>query len=85
MEDVRRFELDFLDYLRRHESGILTEIKDTRDFSEDNDPHHEHDMGFFETNGERMFWKFDLYEEPDVKDANGQPVITRVLTLCWPK
>ena len=23
----------------------------------------------------------DLYEKPDVKDANGEPVITRVLTV----
>ena len=25
--------------------------------------------------------KIDLYEEPDVKDANGEPVVTRVLTI----
>jgi len=26
-------------------------------------------------------WRIDLYEEPEVKDANGDPVVTRVLTL----
>jgi hypothetical protein len=26
-------------------------------------------------------WSDDLYEEPGVKDANGEPVVTRVLTL----
>lgn len=25
--------------------------------------------------------KIDLYEEPDVKDANGDPVVNRVLTI----
>jgi hypothetical protein len=28
-----------------------------------------------------MNYEMDLYEEPDVKDANGEPVVTRVLTL----
>ena len=26
-------------------------------------------------------WKFDLYEEPDVKGSNREPVVTRVLTI----
>jgi hypothetical protein len=26
-------------------------------------------------------WKTDLYEEPDVKNPNGEPVVTRVLTI----
>jgi hypothetical protein len=25
--------------------------------------------------------KIDLYEEPDVKDSNGEPAVTRVLTI----
>lgn len=50
-------------------------------FSADNDPHAEHDFGSFELAGQKFFWKIDLYEEPDVKDANGDPVVNRVLTI----
>jgi hypothetical protein len=28
-----------------------------------------------------VFFKIDLYEEPNVKEANGEPVVTRVLTI----
>jgi hypothetical protein len=51
------------------------------DFNQANDPHGEHDFGAFEVEGHAIFFKIDLYEEPDVKDANGEPVVTRVLTL----
>jgi F-type H+-transporting ATPase subunit alpha len=37
IEDIRRFETDFLEHLRRNEAGILTEIRDTRDLSDDNE------------------------------------------------
>jgi hypothetical protein len=50
-------------------------------FNEDNDPHGEHDFGSFELADHKFFWKIDLYEEPDVKDANRELVVTRVLTL----
>ena len=30
-------------------------------FTEDNDPHGEHDFGSFEHNGNRIFWKIDYY------------------------
>ena len=35
----------------------------------------------FDADGHTIFFKIDLYEEPDVKDANGKPVVTRVLTI----
>ena len=28
-----------------------------------------------------IFFKIDLYEEPDFKNPNGEPVVTRVLTI----
>jgi len=28
-----------------------------------------------------LFNKFDLYEDPEVKGADGQPITTRVLTI----
>ncbi len=34
-EDVLRFESEFLDYLRRQESGILESIRESRDFTDD--------------------------------------------------
>lgn len=37
IEDVRRFEADFLEHLRHNEAGILSEIRDTRDLSSDNE------------------------------------------------
>ena len=53
------------------------------DFTPDNDPHGEHDFGSFELAGHTFFWKIDLYEDPEVKDANGDPVVTRVLTIMF--
>jgi hypothetical protein len=51
------------------------------DFCHANDPHEEHDFGAFDADGHRVFFKIDLYEEPDVKNSNGEPVVTRVLTI----
>jgi F-type H+-transporting ATPase subunit alpha len=35
VEDVRRFEAEFLDYLRHRHSGVLQTIRETRDLSDD--------------------------------------------------
>lgn len=35
--DVRRFETELLDNLRRNHKGILDEIRETKDFSSDNE------------------------------------------------
>jgi hypothetical protein len=51
------------------------------DFCHANDPYEEHDFGSFEAEGHTVFFKIDLYEEPDVKSANGEPVVKRVLTI----
>jgi len=51
------------------------------DFCQANDPYQEHDFGSFDADGAVIFFKIDLYEEPDVKSANGEPVVTRVLTI----
>jgi hypothetical protein len=51
------------------------------DFCHANDPYEEHDFGSFEADGHIIMFKIDLYEEPDVKDSNGEPVVTRVLTI----
>jgi F-type H+-transporting ATPase subunit alpha len=36
VEDVRRFESEFLDYLRRSYGGLLTAIRETKDLTDDN-------------------------------------------------
>ena len=51
------------------------------DFCHTNDPHEEHDFGAFDADGHQVFFQIDLYEEPDVKDSNGEPAVTRVLTI----
>ena len=35
--DVRRFEAELLDHLRHHEEGLLAEIRDTKDLSDENE------------------------------------------------
>jgi F-type H+-transporting ATPase subunit alpha len=35
--DVRRFEAELLDHVRHNEEGLLTEIRDTKDLSDDNE------------------------------------------------
>ena len=51
------------------------------DFSQNNDPYGEHDMGSVKLAGRTIFWKIDLYEDPDVKTADGSPAIKRVMTI----
>ena len=53
-------------------------------FSEDNDPHGEHDFGNLTHRGQKVFWKIDYYDatltagSPDPADP---AVTTRVLTI----
>ena len=56
-------------------------LLEENEFCLDNDPYGERDFSNFEHDGGTQFFKIDLYEEPDVKGANGEPVITRVLTV----
>jgi hypothetical protein len=60
---------------------IVKTIEVYDDFCHANDPHEEHDFGSFEADGHRIFFKIDLYEDPDVKDADGEPLVNRVLTI----
>ncbi|MFN3858804.1 MAG: DUF3768 domain-containing protein [Caulobacter sp.] len=59
-------------------------VRSFASFSEDNDPHAEHDFGSFDLAGERILWKIDYYNRdldggsPDPAD----PAVTcRVLTV----
>jgi hypothetical protein len=60
---------------------IVRTIEVYDDFCHANDPHEEHDFGSFKADGHAIFFKIDLYEEPDVKDPNGEPIVNRVLTI----
>ena len=42
---------------------ILRLVQNFDDFNEGNDPYGEHDFGSFEYNGQKMFWKIDLYDK----------------------
>ena len=66
---------------QQRKARVLYAVREFNKFDADNDPHHEHDVAFFEVDGERYFFEVDLYEEPDVKSANGERVVTRVLTI----
>ena len=35
VEDIRRFEAEFLDYLRRNNAGLLTSVRETKDLTDD--------------------------------------------------
>ena len=56
-------------------------IQQFSNFTPDNDPHGEHDFGQLEVDDISLIWKIDLYEDPDVKDDNGNPTVTPVLTI----
>lgn len=40
---------------------LFKSVREFDDFSEDNDPHHEHDIGALDFKGEKVFWKIDYY------------------------
>lgn len=54
------------------------------DFTEDNDPYGEHDLGALDIDGRRLFWKIDYYDA-DLKFGSPDPsdpsVTRRVLTI----
>ncbi len=54
------------------------------EFTEDNDPHEEHDFGSFELAGRKFFWKIDAYDA-DMRFGSEDPAdpekTTRVLTI----
>lgn len=65
-------------------AGALMAVRDFNKFDEGNDPHHEHDMAFFELGDEKYFFKFDYYA-PDMEHGSEDPAdpqkTTRVLTI----
>ena len=64
--------------------SLLQKVRAFDVFTDDNDPHGEHDFGLVELGGARCFWKIDYYDRemeafsPDPADPS---VTTRVLTV----
>ena len=65
-------------------AAILEKVRAFDSFTEDNDPHGEHDFGSFDFKGERIFWKIDYYDRAcrhGSEDAADPTKTTRVLTI----
>ena len=64
--------------------SLLQKVRAFDVFTDDNDPHGEHDFGAIDEGGVRCFWKIDYYDtdmdlmSPDPADSS---VTTRVLTV----
>ena len=68
------------------QAGILAKVQTFDAFTEDNDPHGEHDFGAFDVDGAgRIFWKVDYYADADMSAGSEDPAdparCFRVLTV----
>lgn len=65
---------------------ILEKVVNFNDFSKNNDPYLEHDMGRFDHNGEKIIWKIDYYDKnmqyhsPDPSDSTKTVRVMIVMT-----
>jgi hypothetical protein len=62
----------------------LAQVRAFTAFTEDNDPHGEHDFGSFDLHGRKLFWKIDYYDkaqEYGSEDPADPEQTTRILTL----
>ena len=74
--------IDCLDY--EVQITILKMLHNFDGFSEDNDPHGEHDFGFFTYRDNKIFWKIDYYDtsyEYASEDPSNLDKTRRVLTV----
>jgi hypothetical protein len=64
--------------------SLLAKVRAFDAFTDDNDPHGEHDFGAVDESGVRYFWKIDYYDratEMGSPDPADPAVTTRVLTI----
>jgi hypothetical protein len=64
--------------------ALLAQVRAFDAFTDDNDPHGEHDFGAIDEGGVRYFWKIDYYDratEMGSPDPTDPDVTTRVLTI----
>ena len=63
-------------------SGLMQSIRAYNEFSEDNDPYHEHDFGSLVWSGQKVFWKIDYYNETLTEGRDPlDPDCKRVMTV----
>ena len=83
LEDVRRFERDFLDHLRRDKSGILDGIRETGELSDDTvtalkDAISEFRRGFETSAGEQLVGSEEPAEPVDESEIGQETIARRV-------
>jgi hypothetical protein len=64
--------------------AIRQKVETFDTFTQDNDPHGEHDFGAFEHNEQRIFWKIDYYDltmNYGSEDPSDPKQTVRVLTI----
>ena len=68
----------------RTKANVLSAIRQFSNFTQDNDPHGEHDFASVEVEGERYYGKIDYYS-PDMEGGSEVPAdpskTVRVLTI----
>lgn len=63
-------------------SGLLETVREYTEFTEDNDPHGEHDFGTIVWGKHKVFWKIDYYNETlDGWCDPVSPECNRILTV----
>jgi len=65
-------------------SKALSAVREFKDFTEDNDPHGEHDFGALDLDGQKFFWKIDYYDGTECcgsEDPSDPARTARVLTI----
>jgi Protein of unknown function (DUF3768) len=68
----------------KSKAKLLQEVQSFSAFSNNNDPHGEHDFGKIEIDGQAYFWKIDCYNlslDGGSEDPANAEVTTRVLTI----
>lgn len=63
---IRVMTAGIIELLKRNKvdgDEIVQIVADFDDFTEQNDPHFEHDFGAFDFHSHKCFWKLDLYNE----------------------
>ena len=65
-------------------ASVIAAVRSFDLFTDDNDPHHEHDFGSFEIEGETYFFKIDYYAlemDGGSEDSADPEKTTRILTI----
>ncbi len=61
---------------------LAQQIAEFDDFTEDNDPHGEHDFGAFDFYGHKCFWKIDHYDKDYSMGSDDPSDLSNPQTSC---